>query len=193
MKTFRLCILLAAAQVVLVLVSWLIPAAMPDVAMRSLLSSEGIRWFFGHFTENLAHPLLVWFILIYVAFVAYRQGGLQHALSAVLRGERLLLRQRTALWVAVAELVVILCIIIALVFVPHAILLSATGNLFPSSFAASLVPLLAFMLFIASVSYATVNGQLRHIFHPTTDSIAKWLLVYILTMQLWRSILFVFC
>jgi aminobenzoyl-glutamate transport protein len=191
-KTFRLCILLAAAQVVLVLVSWLIPTAMPNVAMRSLLSSEGVRWFFGHFTENLAHPLLVWFIVVYVAFVAYQQGGLQHALSALLRGERLLLRQRTALWLVVAELVVILCVIVALVFVPHAILLSATGDLFPSSFTASLVPLAAFTLFVASVSYAIANGQLHHLYHSTTSPIAKWLLLYILGMQLWRSILFVF-
>lgn len=192
MKTFRLCILLAAAQVVLVLVSWLIPAAMPDVAMRSLLSSEGIRWFFGHFTDNLAHPLLVWLIILYVAFVIYRQGGLQHALSAMLRGERLLLRQRTALWLVVAELVIILCVIVALVFVPHAILLSATGDLFPSSFAASLVPLAAFTLFIASISYAAANGQLHHLYHSSPSPIAKWLLLYILAMQLWRSILFVF-
>lgn len=192
MKTYRLCILLAAAQVVLVLVSWLIPAAMPDVAMRSLLSSEGIRWFFGHFTENLAHPLLVWIILAYVAFVAYRQGGLQHALSAMLRGERLLLRQRSALWLVVAELIVILCIVVALVFVPHAILLSATGDLFPSSFTASLVPIAAFTLFITSVSYAAANGQIHHLFHPSPYPIAQWLLVYILSMQLWRSILFVF-
>jgi aminobenzoyl-glutamate transport protein len=103
-----------------------------------------------------------------------------------------LLRQRTALWLVVAELVVILCVIIALVFVPHAILLSATGDLFPSSFTASLVPLAAFILFVASVSYAIANGQLHHLYHSTTSPIAKWLLLYILGMQLWRSILFVF-
>ena len=183
---------MAAAQTVLVLVSWLIPTAMPDVAMRSLLSSEGVRWFFGHFTENLAHPLLVWFIVLYVAFVAYRQGGLQHALSALLRGERLLLRQRSALWLVLIELVVIFCVIVTLVFVPHAILLSATGSLIPSSFTASLVPLLAFTLFVASVSYAVATGQLHHLCHSTTSPIALWLLLYILAMQLWRSIIFVF-
>ncbi|MBR5729006.1 MAG: ABC transporter substrate-binding protein [Prevotella sp.] len=184
--------ILGVMQLLVVLVSWLIPAAMPDVAMRSLLSSEGLRWFFGRFTSNLAHPLLVWFILLYVAFIAYRQGGLQHALTSVIRGERLLLRQRTALWLVIAELVVILCVIIGLVFIPHAVLLSATGALFPSSFAASLVPLAAFTLFIVSVSYAAANGQLRHLSHPVNNHVAHWLLIYILAMQLWQSILFVF-
>ena len=179
-------------QVLLVLVSWLIPAAMPEVDIRSLLSSEGVRWFFGHFTRNLANPLLVWFILLYVAFVAYRHGGLQHALTGIIRGERLMLRQRTALWLVIAELVVILCVIIGLAFVPHAILLSVTGALFPSSFAASLVPLAAFILFILSVSYAAANGQLHHLSHPQSNRIALWLLVYILAIQLWQSILFVF-
>ena len=179
-------------QLLVVLVSWLIPAAMPDIAMHSLLSSEGLRWFFGRFTSNLAHPFLVWFILLYVACVAYRQSGLQHALTSIVRGERLLLRQRTALWLVLAELVIILCVIIGLAFVPHAMLLSVTGALFPSSFAASLGPLAAFTLFIVSVSYAAANGQLRHLSHPVNNHVAHWLLVYILAMQLWQSILFVF-
>ena len=52
--------LLILAQIVLVLASWLITAAMPDVFPRSLLSPEGIRWFFGTFTANLQSPWLVW-------------------------------------------------------------------------------------------------------------------------------------
>ena len=36
-------LLLALAQVILVLLSWLITAAMPDVFPRSMLSPEGIR------------------------------------------------------------------------------------------------------------------------------------------------------
>ena len=61
-------LLLAIAQIVLVLVSWLIAAAMPELAVRSLLSSEGIRWFFGHFIRNLATPFLVWILLLCIAF-----------------------------------------------------------------------------------------------------------------------------
>ena len=54
---------LGIVQILLILVSWFITATMPMSPVRSLLSSEGIRWFFGQFTYNLASPLLVWLIL----------------------------------------------------------------------------------------------------------------------------------
>ena len=68
--------LLILAQIVLVLASWLITAAMPDVFPRSLLSPEGIRWFFGTFTANLQSPWLVWLLLISIAWGTLRASGL---------------------------------------------------------------------------------------------------------------------
>ena len=68
--------LLILAQIVLVLASWLITAAMPDVFPRSLLSTEGIRWFFGTFTANLQSPWLVWLLLISIAWGTLRASGL---------------------------------------------------------------------------------------------------------------------
>ena len=54
---------LALAEVVLVLASWLLSATMAG-NVRSLLSSEGVRWFFGGFTTMLASPWLVWLVLL---------------------------------------------------------------------------------------------------------------------------------
>lgn len=68
--------LLILAQIVLVLASWLITAAMPDVFPRSLLSPEGIRWFFGTFTANLQSHWLVWLLLISIAWGTLRASGL---------------------------------------------------------------------------------------------------------------------
>jgi p-aminobenzoyl-glutamate transporter AbgT len=59
---------LGISMIALVLISWLITAAIPEIAMRSLLSSEGIRWFFGHFVDNLATPVLVWMVLIGISY-----------------------------------------------------------------------------------------------------------------------------
>ena len=50
-------------QVLLFLVSWLINAAMPESKVRSLLGSEGIRWFFGSFVDNVATSPLVWLLI----------------------------------------------------------------------------------------------------------------------------------
>ena len=46
-------LLLGVGQVVLILTSWLLTAAMPENFPRSLLSAEGIRWFFGRFVGNV--------------------------------------------------------------------------------------------------------------------------------------------
>ncbi len=59
---------LVLAQLLLMLVSWIWSAAVPASGVRSMLSSEGIRWFFGHFAEMLATPLLVWILLLAAAY-----------------------------------------------------------------------------------------------------------------------------
>ena len=55
-------LLLVVAELLLVLLSWLLSAMMTE-GVRSMLSSEGIRWFFGSFSEVVQTPLLVWLLL----------------------------------------------------------------------------------------------------------------------------------
>ena len=43
----HLSVVCALAQIVLILVSWLWSAAVPDSSVNSLLSARGVRWFFG--------------------------------------------------------------------------------------------------------------------------------------------------
>ena len=191
MKVVRLCIVLGVLQVLLVLASWLVSAVMPDTSMRSLLSPEGIRWFFGHFTDNMAQPLLVWIVLLYVAFNAYRRAGLQHAMSLLLKGERLMLRQRSALWLVLIVVGAIVAVIMMLIVLPNPLLASVTGSLFPSSFSSALIPILAFILFISSVTYAMATGQFRKFRKPYQSRFALWLLLYILFMQFYQSLRFV--
>lgn len=49
------CLLLCLAEVLLVILSWLLSAMRLD-EVHSLLSSEGIRWFLGNFSSMLASP-----------------------------------------------------------------------------------------------------------------------------------------
>ena len=204
MKVVRLCIVLGALQVLLVLASWLVTAVMPETSVRSLLSPEGIRWFFGHFTENMAQPLLVWIVLLYVAFNAYRRAGLQHAMSLLLKGERLMLRQRSALWLVLIVVGAIVAVIMMLIVLPNPLLASVTGSLFPSSFSSAFIPIVAFsfssafipivafLVFIGSITYAMATGQFRNFRRPYQSRLSIWLLVYILAMQLYQSLRFVF-
>ena len=65
---------LVVAQLLLFILSWLL-SAMRLEGVRSLLSSEGIRWFFGQFTANVASPWLVWLLLILIALGALQKSG----------------------------------------------------------------------------------------------------------------------
>ena len=60
-------IVLSLTQIAVILLSWLITAANPDWALHSLLSSEGIRWFFGSFVSN---QLTSWLVYLMVASIA---------------------------------------------------------------------------------------------------------------------------
>ena len=187
-----LALLLAVAQVVAVIGSWLVAAAMPQAAMRSLLSAEGIRWFFGHFTQSLATPLLVWLVLGLIACGTLRASGLL-ALRRPLG-----FRERFALRVVAAEGAVVVVIMLLLTMLPQAILLSATGGLMHSSFVHSLVPVACFTFTAMSVTYGVTVGRLHglaDIFGAMVSGFNKagvFFVFYILIAGLYRSVVFVF-
>ncbi|WP_270536518.1 ABC transporter permease [Prevotella denticola] len=197
------------AQLALILLSWLITAAFPELPIRSLLSSEGVRWFFGSFTANQLTPLLAWFITaamavgacvrsrLWAAFCT-KMSGLLHRRDSTDGRQGLHYRERIGLRLALAEFMVYVIIMLLLTVVPHAILLSVTGELFPSAFSSSLIPSLSFVLIVMSLSYGVASG--------TVDSVARMHRVlvgglevgarivpaYVIGMQLYMSLLYVF-
>ncbi len=187
------CFSLLLAEALLVILSWLLSAMMME-GVRSLLSSEGIRWYFGSFTTMMASPLLVWLLLILSALGCVQQSGVVELSQA----RPITYRKRIALRVAFVFLVIYVAIIGLLTLMPHAILLSATGELFPSAFSRSLVPIVAFGFILFSVSFAMVAGHVRtfsDILQLVSFGIAKgapFVIVLILFIQIWESIRFVF-
>ena len=193
----KLASILALLQLLVVFLSWLVTAVAPQLYTRSLLSGEGIRWFLGRFADNLAHPLLVWLILIAIAWGTLSRSTLPSALLKLSRRQPVLYRQRFGLRVVAIELVLFAVVVLLLTAVPQAILLSASGQLFPSSFSSSLIPLLAFIVTFVSVSFGLACGvlsSLAHICDALTSGLrahADWLLIYVLAMQLWFSVRFI--
>ena len=177
-------------QLLLMLVSWLLAAAFPVSGIRSLLSSEGLRWLMGHFADVLATPLLVYIVLLSMAcgvsVRSCRRGGT--------RGYH---RERSARIITLLLLVVIVGVVLLLTLVPHAVLLSATGSLWPSPFSHSLVPVVAFSVTLLAGVYGVVAGR----FHSLADLYealrhglrmgVPWLLFYVLLMQIYESLRFV--
>ena len=203
-------LVLLVAQLALILLSWLVTAAFPELPMRSVLSSEGIRWFFGSFVSNQLSPLLIYFIMAVMAVGACVRSRLYDALRETLSNTRSSLttssnhqhkvhyREKVGLRIALVEFIVYVIIMVLLTAIPHAILLSVTGQLFPSSFSSSFIPSLSLIIIIMSLTYGVASG--------TIDSVAKMHKVlvgglevgsrlvptYVVGIQLYMSIRYVF-
>ena len=185
---------LALAEVVLVLASWLLSATMAG-NVRSLLSSEGVRWFFGGFTTMLASPWLVWLVLLAMAGGCLWQSGI---VSIRLPLSSLHYRQRVALRTALILLVIYAAAVLALTLVPHAVLLSATGRLFPSPFSRAFVPIVSFGVLLVSVAYGWASGSFRSIASIVSAmstgiaAAAPLFILYVVFVQFYESLRFVF-
>ena len=187
----RIAASLAIAEVLVVIVSWLLSATMTE-GVHSLLSPEGVRWFFSNFTSILLTPLLSWLLLAAMAWGVLRASGIV-ATPATSSS-----RRRLSLRISILVLVTYLSLIVLLVAVPHAMLLSATGQLWPSPFSASIVPLLAFGVVLVSAAYGLSARTLRS-FSDICQALicglaaaAPLLFIYILAAQLFESFLYVF-
>ena len=183
------CVAFGVAELLLVILSWLLSATRLE-GVRSLISSEGIRWFVGEFTYTLASPLLVWLLLALVALGCLQRSGLMS------RGRGY--RDRVALRVSFSFIIIYVVIICLLTLMPHAILLSVTGSMFPSAFSRALVPIICFGVGVLSISFGMVSGRL----HTLTDILdaltfglqqgAPLIILYIMFFQFYASLLFVF-
>lgn len=180
------------AEVVLILLSWFLTATMTD-GVRSLLTSEGIRFFFGSFTQMLQKPLLVWLLLLSMAWGSLSASGLLQAFTRNTAG-----RQRMALRLTVLVLGLMVTVVLLLTAMPHAVLLSATGRLWPSPFSRALVPIVAFAVIMLSIVYGLMTRRfpsLTDVCQSMTHGLAlaaPLLLLYVLAVQLVESLRFVF-
>ena len=187
-------LMLLMAELLLFILSWLLSATRLE-GVRSLLSSEGIRWFFGSFTEMVASPLLVWLLLGLIAYGCLKRSGLLNITQSKFS---ISYRQRVALRVSLVFLVIYVVMIALLTLTPHAILLSATGSLFPSAFSRSLIPILAFGICLVSLTYGLVSGHLSSlgdILGALSSGIADGapvIILYLLFIQFYESLRFVF-
>ena len=182
------CVLLLA-ELILILVSWLLSATMTE-GVRSLLSSEGIRWFFGSFVGIMASPLLVWLLLSLIALGSLRKSGLLAMQQCY--------REKVALRLALLLLILYVAVILLLTVTPNAFLLSITGSLFPSAFSRSLVPIIAFGIVLMSISFGVMSGRINSlpaVLETLSFGISKGaelFVLYILIMQFYESLWFVF-
>ena len=187
--TATLALVLFVMQLLLMLVSWIYSAAFPVSGVRSLLSGEGLRWLLGHFSDIMASPVLVWLLLLSMGYGCLDRSGLLRVNGSY--------RESRSRMITLLLLLLIVGVMLLLVVVPHAVLLSATGTLWPSPFSASIIPVVAFSGVLLGAVYGIVSGHftgLRDIYDSLLYGIsqgAPLLLFYILLNQIYESLLFV--
>jgi len=166
--------------------------------VRSLLSAEGVRWFCGSFSEMLATPLLVNILLCAMAWGCLWRSRLFESFVRQTDERPCDVHRRVARRLAWAVLAVCLVCVALLAVVPHAVLLSATGHLWPSPFSRAVVPMTALVATLVSAVYGLAARSFRS-FADVVDSFAygicmaaPLLVLYVFAAQFWRSMVFVF-
>ena len=151
---------------VFIIGAWIVSAVFPEYQIRSVLGNDGIRWLLGHFTDNLCTPLLVWIVLLALAFGCMERSGLLSDLSKAFtdRGyTNFGFRSRIGMVIVAVELFVVIFVMALLSVVPHAVLLSVDGTLFPSSFSDSLVSVLSLTLVLCATTYGITTNRFRSV------------------------------
>lgn len=186
----RLLLLLLVLELLLVLISWLLSATQTE-GIRTILSSEGLRWLMGQFTVMLLKPQLIWLLLLAMA------GGCLWQ-SCIFRLAQTSFRRQFALRLSAVVFIVQVIGVLLLIAMPQAVLLSATGAFWPSPFSRALVPLAALIIINTSICY----GLLSRTFTSAVaiyDSI-KWglskaaplIILYLFVVLIYESCRFVF-
>ncbi len=187
---------LLIAELALILLSWILSAAGVE-GVRSLLSGEGVRWFVGDFARMVASPLLAWLLLSMMAVGAFLRSGLT-SLWHEDRSRILSYRDRTAFRVSLVLLVAYVAAILLSLILPHAVLLSASGSLFPSPFSRSIIPIVAFGLTLVSITFGMMSGRMQSlsdVLEVLSYGIRRYaplLVLYVFCIMLYQSLRFVF-
>ena len=189
-------LILLIAELALILLSWILSAAGVE-CVRSLLSGEGVRWFVGDFARMVASPMLAWLLLSMMAVGAFLRSG-PTSLWHEDRSRILSYRDRTAFRVSLVLLVAYVAAILLLTVVPHAVLLSASGSLFPSPFSRSIIPIVAFGLTLVSITFGMMSGRMQSlsdVLEVLSYGIRRYaplLVLYVFCIMLYQSLRFVF-
>ena len=146
---------LAILLILLVIGSWLVSILFPALEVRSMISGEGARWFLGTYSSFLASAPTSWMVIIGVTWGVMSESGMIRCVADKHRKYR----ERLALYSAIVLFSLYVIAVALLSVVPHAVLLSADGNLFPSPFSRSIIPMSRFGLFLSSAIFGIISGN----------------------------------
>lgn len=188
-----------AVHMVLMIVSLVLFSA--GYPVNNVLSAEGIRWAFLHCITNVRQDLLIYLLAFFMMKGAFRSSGLDQALYGLIAGSHHVpfsFRQRRALWIVLILFLLFTVSLLLLFLLPQGVLVSVTGNFFPSAYSSGMVVTVMLALSLISIVYGVISNTLRtlrEIVHAAYAGIgddAGWVLVYMLGMQTYACFLYIF-
>ena len=153
-------------------VSWLGSAA--GLAWENLLSVQGLRWYCFHAQDMLCTPVLSYVIPVVVLVGALERSGIWNVFRERMSVGRFQLtyRQRRALAMSGVFFCLFMGAVILSVTGPVPILLSITGEMYPSPFFVALCQSVPVGLTLSALAYASLGGHLRG--WPDCLSVLYW-------------------
>lgn len=182
-------------EIFVILSSWILSAIFPEANIYSLISSEGIRWFSSNCVDILDSHYLVWIILISISYGALKQSGVLEVLE---KKHSLKYRERIAIYFMLFVIAIYIILVMSLILMPRSILLSATGEIWPSPFSKAIVPIVTIGICLFSVVFSVVSGKAKNIafiINSLINGIATFspiILLYILIIHLYYLIVYAF-
>lgn len=187
---------LVAVYLVIVFATWVGFAA--GFHVRTLLSAEGIRWFFLNNAKIFLAPTQVYLILFISVIGAFKRSGLDEFVVKYFGKGKMTYRQKVAFICMNIYVLVYMTVFIGLIIPPHAILLSATGSLTSSPFISGFIPVFTLCLHLASIIYGSISNRLRNMYECLSvlywgiARYAIWIIIYFTVILTWKTICYSF-
>lgn len=182
-------------EALLCFVSWIVAALNPESGVRSIFSGEGVRWLLGEYSDVVATPVMSWILCMSMAWGTVRGCGILQWR----RQRRLAYRERIAVHAAAFVALACIFVLFMLAAMPHAVLLSATGELFPSPFSSAIVPVVSFCVAMVSVVFGIVSSNISSVLDVYKSLVfgieraAPLFVIYVLLIHLYYTFIFVLC
>ncbi|MGN0281695.1 MAG: AbgT family transporter [Prevotella sp.] len=160
-----LCLVVIAVEIVAITGAWIASAVNPFGMFNNPLSGEGVRWMFRNMMLAMSSKYLVALLLLAISYGSMRDSGLWKSLFSKSRQTRASsqYRERMGQRLALFVTFIFLVIMALLTMLPEALLLSATGDIFPSPFSEAILPAVSIWITTTSILFGMVKGSFNTI------------------------------
>lgn len=185
---------LVVVQVLTVLLSWIVSAVWPSLAVESLLGNSGLRWLLSSYADNVSSPILSWMLLLSVAYGMFRYNGFPQSLTSKNEDNPKVLFARKIFYLEIF-LGILFCLILA--FYPHSFVLGVSGHLFPGPFLTIVLFVMIMVTIFANISFmylsekATDDKSTEKALIFGLQSVAPLIVIYLLLKEWAEMVLFV--